>query len=219
MTSVIAICGPDGAGKSTLSNKLDLIGFETQYGGKKAGHRLFITTTACRFYTIIDRVFPTNYFSHIFLLIFFYPIEYIENIVRVKKAKETASQATPVCFDRFVVDRMWQSYMNASDLTFARRVFNKITGVYGYLYRNYFPSIDGYVFLVPTSDMLLERAPEHYCSETHASQVRSAYLSVATELQSKNENVLIIETKANPEKLLQETVEWVDEMIDYDESK
>ena len=218
MSHVIALCGPDGAGKSTLADQLATVGFEVQYGGKKDNHHLSVTVIAYRIYDFIDTISASSYFSHLFLLGIFYPIEYAENIIRVRRANDTASQGTPVCFDRFVVDRMWQRY-SQNDCSFAQMVYKRVISIYSHLYLNYFPPIDGYVFLAPSSDVLLDRAPNHYESRNHAKRVRSAYLMVAAELELRDENVLIIDANEEPEKLRQQILDWRDEITNHDESK
>jgi len=213
MSIVIAVCGPDGAGKSTLTTKLSNSGFETYYGGKKSGHHLTVTSVAHHIYKQIDHF--SSKLAHLYLLLCFYPIEYIENRARVRNATNAAANGTKVCFDRFVVDRMWQRYISNENHSFAEKKFNELVGIYGYLYRNWFPSIDGYIFLVPPADTLFDRVPEFYESRQHAVQIRNAYVSVATELQNNNKNVFIISEIEEPEELEQKILIWIAEIEDY----
>lgn len=207
MSNIIALCGPDGTGKSTLANATKKHGFLVEYGGKKSNHRLFFTMPVLSIYHILknnrmDRA------AYLYLNIVFYPVEYIENILRVLDASEACKNGNNVIFDRFVIDRIWRSYLETDYVFPASLLVSFFNFIYAYIYMNAFPKIDGYVFLLPPSDVIIERQPNDYDSFQDCENIRSAYYKVAKELENQGENVLIIESDLDMATTECRFIEW-----------
>jgi len=194
----IALCGPDGAGKSTLAAVLEQQGWAVQYGGKKANHILWSTRIAFALHQWLVRR-RARWLSPLYLYGVFYPLEYAENRARVRRARRANQNGVNVVFDRFVVDRMWRVFS-------PRHHYGD--RVYHCLYRSHFPAIDAYVFLLPPAAVLMERAPYHSSEQCEA--MRTAYQQVAEILADGGQEVLVLPELREPEQLSSELQEWID---------
>ncbi len=207
MSNIIALCGPDGAGKSTLANISKKRGFLVEYGGKKSNHRLFFTMSVLSVYRTLKNK-RMDRAAYLFLNIIFYPIEYIENMLRLRDASKACKNGNNVIFDRFVIDRIWRSYLETDYIYSTSLLVYLFNYIYAFIYMNAFPKIDGYVFLLPPSDVIIERRPNDYDSLQDCKNIRSAYYKVAKELENQGENVLIIESDLDRTTTECRFIEW-----------
>ena len=207
MAKIIAICGPDGAGKTTLSTELKKEGFHREYGGKKQNHSLFITQYFIKVHDLIKRK-KMDRLGFLYLNIVFYPLEYIEHRLRLRKALDSRRKGYDVVFDRFVVDRMWRFKLDEGPNKFAEYIKWFFYRFYYTIYMNWFPRIDAYVFLLPPTDELLKRQPSDYSTTNESENIRSAYKSIADELEDDGENILVIDSNLDVNENKSTVMKW-----------
>ena len=138
--------------------------------------------------------------SRLYQATVFYPFEYLENWTRYVVAKYKSRKGTSVFIDRFVVDRMWREQLSKEDeKKVKKRIEDKF---YANLYKRFFPSIDGYIFLLPEASVIYQRAPTEYNSYEHCVIIRNAYENLAKALGACGYNTYIINETAEPEALV-----------------
>lgn len=184
----IAITGPDGSGKTSLSSRVNTIfpGSIIIYAGKKQGHFLRITTYAYRFWQWAkQRKIPL--FATMARFFLFYPIEFFENRARFSLSADFKKL---VIYDRHPIDRMIMP---------AEFKKNRAHGVnpYGYLfeyqllrfyrqlYMKFFPVIDHVIILLPEAELCFKRANGFYKSIMAAHNKVSAYRALSEQYKFK----------------------------------
>ncbi|MAE94847.1 MAG: hypothetical protein CL910_09320 [Deltaproteobacteria bacterium] len=188
---IVAICGPDGVGKSTLVSELQRLlpggRVSVMYGGKKANHQLWTTPLALWILETMRRIPGVRRLARFYQTVVFQPLEFFENRARWASARREAEQREFVLFDRFVVDRMWRHHVSKAGRSLVK--VNPGDRFFYWLYESHFPSPHAYLFLAPTPELMFERAPGEYGSLDHAIAVGLAYDALAESLAARGRRV------------------------------
>ena len=201
MSYIISLCGPDGVGKSTLANYLSKNQWTVQYGGKKSNHTLVVTKVLFNIHLFLKRT-RLYRLNLVFLYFIFYPFEFLENLSRIKFSKKLN---TNVVFDRFVVDRIWKAFLKNNS---SQKKLPLLDKFYAFIYLKCFPSIDGYVFLLPDADVIFERDKEFYKNRQTCKEIRDAYEETAGELAKTGKKVLVIQSTLTPQEIYCKINHW-----------
>lgn len=169
MSRLIAIAGPDGAGKTTVCEHLSkrLEGARIEYGGKARNHKLASTRFAYKVLAAARSGWKPLYLP--FCYLWFYPFEYFEN-----RRRFSTSGPGILLFDRHPIDRM----VMLADIDL-KRTYGKISKVrwllekpfrvfWAWVYRNLFPDTTRVFILLPTPALCFERSGGQYPSISDA---------------------------------------------------
>ena len=182
----IAITGPDGSGKSSISDKLseELHSSVVVYAGKYRNHMLWSTKIGLKIWKSAQKLGGITSFVARFFL--FYPLEYFENLKRFKHNYE-GSQT--IIYDRHPIDRMALRHeINAGNppKRLKDRIEYSLLSFWSWWYRNFFPVIDRVYVLLPHPSLCFDRSKGQYKNEEEAKVRINAFYKAMKEYKSQN---------------------------------
>jgi hypothetical protein len=190
MSKIIAICGPDGAGKTTLVEELAKRDYKVLNFGRKGEFVFSITKLAFKMYYFL-RGKQCGVLSRVWLYFFVYPLEYINNLFKFLYAKRLSVETT--FFDRYDVDRMWRA--NIKNKTHPlQKILDRMLF---FLYLHFYPRADKYFFLLPDAKILFDRRGNFYKEVDKAKRMRAVYLRVSQILEESGVEVYVFYNTVN----------------------
>lgn len=216
---IIAIVGPDGAGKTTLCKKIENWNINNGilskyiYGSKHSDHVFLLTKLSFFFYSKIKKIPSVGKVLGLFYLyVLHYPIEFLDNIFKYKKAKKLREQGYTVVFDRYPTDRIIPMTKTFSDkflppnkfslLYFVKFIIWKLMKFYSLIYFKFYPIPDLLFFLDVDEKILKERKSDYYKSDKDALFARHIYTNLLEIILKIHKNTYQIKADKDPDLIL-----------------
>ena len=189
----IAIVGPDGPGKTSISNQLQQMLPKAQiiYAGKSHNQTFRLTKWTYQFWKWIKQL-RLPIFLQLVLFLIYYPIEFLENLAHFRKPRKGKF----FIYDRHPIDRMIMihEYQISQPTHHKWSLKYLLLRRYNWFYQPFFPNIEQICCLLPKPELCWQCADGHYRSPVEAQWKIESYRLVATEL-AKHQKVQIIEIK------------------------
>jgi len=202
--NIFAICGPDGSGKTVLTENIGIMDYNVIYCGKKSNTNLLLTRLLNTMYIYLKKHRP-SIMSELFLYFLLYPVEYFDYLIKLISAKK---HYKTIIYERYIVDRMWRKFYKGR----RRKLFKVLDNIIFIIYWLFFPKIEGYVFLIPESNVLYSRRADEYKSIEDCKNVRNAYLDLSEKMKKKY-NIIVIQEACSVTNMRNKVLDFIGEGV------
>ena len=195
----IAIVGPDGAGKTTISKILNkrITNSVYQYAGKNSGHRFLITPKIVTVHKNLEKSSPL--IAIIFKYTIFYTIEYIENIFRFRYRENITTIYDRHPIDRTVLyyEKLYRNRSRRMNFYVSCDLFLRL--IWSSIYISMFYRIENMILLVPEDELIFSRSNGQYKGVRDARIKRLISIIVARKHFKRFSNSSLILTSTSNE--------------------
>lgn len=176
----IAIVGPDGSGKSSICEALSrhIESTKVVYAGKREFNNK-LTDWALRLWIKTSK--RSSILGVFAQYMIYYPIEFWENYSRFSK---THNGVKVIIFDRHPIDRIIMKYefhtkFELKKIRHLHFLFEfPMRAFWGFIYYRLFVQVDHIFLILPTSEVIYERAEDQYNDLQEVQARRDAYRHV-----------------------------------------